>query len=126
MTVKTDEKDKNMCKRKYESILQQENKVTKEPSPKLKRKKVKQFYLIGRQLKFSLQSYMYINMYIFQNCIEYFKEYITIDKLYFQMSTIGIETEPVSTCPPSSLCQPGAALSVPATVCYEGEGNKCF
>jgi len=77
MTVKTEEKDKNMCKRKYESILQQENKVTKEPSPKLKRKK---------------------------------------------MSTIGIETEPVSTCPPSSLCQPGAALSVPATVCYEGEG----
>ena len=121
MTVKTEEKDKNMCKRKYESILQQENKVTKEPSPKLKRKKVKQFYLIGRQLKFSLQL-----QYIFQNCIEYFKEYMTIDKLYFQMSTIGIETEPVSTCPPSSLCQPGAALSVPATVCYEGEGNKCF
>ena len=75
MTVKTEEKDKNMCKRKYESILQQENKVTKEPSPKLKRKKVKQFYLIGRQLKFSLQL-----QYIFQNCIEYFKEYMTIDK----------------------------------------------
>ena len=54
MTVKTEEKDKNMCKRKYESILQQENKVTKEPSPKLKRKKVKQFYLIGTQLKFSI------------------------------------------------------------------------
>ena len=53
MTVKSDEKDKNMCKRKYESILQQENKVTKESSPKLKRKKVNQFYLIGRLMKFS-------------------------------------------------------------------------
>ena len=42
MTVKIDEKDKNICKRKYESSLDDENKIlNKDSSPKLKRKKVK-------------------------------------------------------------------------------------
>lgn len=40
MTVKIDENDKNLCKRKYENTFVQESKTSKEASPKLKRKKV--------------------------------------------------------------------------------------
>ena len=40
MTVKIDEKDKVLGKRKYETSFLQENKLAKESSPKPKRKKV--------------------------------------------------------------------------------------
>ena len=41
MTVKIDEKDKILGKRKYETTFLQENKVANESSPKIKRKKVR-------------------------------------------------------------------------------------
>merc|ERR1711983_419378 len=77
MTVKIDENDKNLCKRKYENTFVQESKTSKEPSPKLKRKK---------------------------------------------LTSVGTDPEPASTPSFPSLLLGGAPFSVPATVCYEGEG----
>ena len=41
----------------------------------------------------------------------------------FQLTSVGTDPEPACTPSPPSLLPGGAPFSVPATVCYEGEGN---
>ena len=52
--------------------------------------------------------------------------YLTVNSnlaAIFQLTSVGTDPEPASTPSPPSLLPGGAPFSVPATVCYEGEGS---